>query len=74
MTYHYTDSGLDNVWLEDGYTIENDPDYGEIISIEQVQDLHRFLGRMLVALPRPLNGAEFRFPDGMILQGFDHFA
>lgn len=61
MNYHYTDSGLDNVWLEDGYTIENHANYGELISIKNVRGLHEAIGRWLVAQPRTLNGAEFRF-------------
>src|SRR5262245_35533031 len=59
--YHYTESGLDNIWLEDGVVVENDPDYGEVYAIEDVEGLHRVIGHDLVHLPRPLNGAEFRF-------------
>lgn len=61
MSYHYTESGLDNVWLEDGYIIENHPSYGELISFKNVRGLHEAIGRWLVAQPRTLNGAEFRF-------------
>jgi DNA-binding transcriptional regulator YiaG len=60
MAYHYTDSGLDNVWLENGYTIHQTP-YGEGISIQNTEGLHRAIGEWLIALPKPLSGAELRF-------------
>lgn len=58
--YHYTDSGLENIFLVNGYSIENTP-YGEAVAIEDIDGLHRVIGRWLVELPKPLNGAEFRF-------------
>ncbi|HEY0124990.1 MAG TPA: helix-turn-helix domain-containing protein [Rhizobium sp.] len=61
MSYQYTDSGLDNVWLEDGFTFEDHPNYGRLMSIKNVRGLHEAIGRWLVSLPRTLNGAEFRF-------------
>lgn len=61
MTYHYTESGLDTVYLLDGYRIETHPAYGELITIDNVRGLHDAIGMALVELPRPLNGAEFRF-------------
>lgn len=61
MSYHYTESGLDNVWLENGYKIEPHPQYGELISIVNVKGLHEAIGRWLVNQPRTLVGAEFRF-------------
>lgn len=61
MNYHYTESGLDNVWLENGYTVEMHPHYGELISFKNVRGLHEAIGRWLVAQPRTLTGAEFRF-------------
>lgn len=60
MAYHYTDSGLDNVWLENGYTIHPTP-YGEGVSIQDTEGLNRAIGQWLIALPKPLNGAELRF-------------
>jgi len=60
MAYHYTESGLDNVWLENGYTIHETP-YGTGVSIQDTEGLHRVIGRWLVSLPKPLNGAEVRF-------------
>jgi putative transcriptional regulator len=58
--YHYTESGLRNVWLANGYDKRATP-YGKGIAIQNVEDLHRAIARQLVRLPRPLKGAEFRF-------------
>ena len=58
--YHYTDSGLDNVWLANSFTIHETP-YGEGVSIEDTGGLHRLIGRWLIDLPKPLTGAELRF-------------
>ncbi|MDZ4380774.1 MAG: hypothetical protein U0942_05480 [Parvibaculum sp.] len=60
MAYHYTDSGLDNIWLENGYTI-HETAYGEGVSIQDTAGLHKAIGEWLVGLPKPLNGAELRF-------------
>jgi putative transcriptional regulator len=60
MSYHYTESGLDNVWLENGYT-PHETAYGKGVSIEDTEGLHKAIGRWLVSLPKPLNGAELRF-------------
>lgn len=58
--YHYTDSGLDNVWLENGYT-KHETAYGDGISIQDTDGLHKAIGRWLISRPKPLNGAELRF-------------
>ena len=60
MAYQYTESGLDNVFLENGYTVHKTP-YGRGVSIENTEGLHKAIGRWLVSLPKPLNGAELRF-------------
>ena len=60
MTYHYKESGLDNVYLIDGYTIHETP-YGKGVSIKNTAALHKAIGKWLIALPRPFNGAELRF-------------
>jgi DNA-binding transcriptional regulator YiaG len=58
--YHYTDSGLDNVWLANGYH-KHKTAYGEGISIDNTEALHRVIGKWLVSVAKPLNGAELRF-------------
>ncbi|MBP8306368.1 MAG: helix-turn-helix domain-containing protein [Burkholderiaceae bacterium] len=59
MAYHYTESGLRNVWLENGYTVRQTP-YGETIAIEAIEELHQVIGRAL-AHKAHLTGAELRF-------------
>jgi DNA-binding transcriptional regulator YiaG len=60
MAYHYTDSGLDNVFLENGYTLHKTP-YGEGVSIKDTDGLHRLIGEWLVSNAKRLNGAELKF-------------
>lgn len=60
MAYHYTDSGLDNIWLENGYTV-HETAYGKGISIQDTNGLHEAIGKWLIEIPKPLNGAELRF-------------
>lgn len=60
MSYHYQESGLDNVYLDGGVTVHKTP-YGDGVSIEEVNGLHRAIGRQLVETPAPINGAELRF-------------
>lgn len=57
--YHYTESGLTNVWLANGFTLRKTK-YGQGVSIHNVDGLHRALARMLAQKPR-LSGAEVRF-------------
>jgi DNA-binding transcriptional regulator YiaG len=60
MAYHYTDSGLDNVFIENGYTVHKTP-YGDGISIQDTEGLHKAIGQWLIQTPKTLNGAELRF-------------
>jgi len=53
--YHYTECGLKNVWLVNGYRQR-----GDAVSIEDSEGLHKAIGRMLANKPR-LTGAEFRY-------------
>ncbi|OLL32835.1 transcriptional regulator [Burkholderia sp. SRS-W-2-2016] len=57
--YHYTETGLQNVWLANGYHVRK-TSYGEAVSIEDADGLHRAIGRKL-ACKNQLTGAEFRF-------------
>ena len=57
--YRYTESGLTNVWLVNGYTIRKTK-YGEGVSIHDMDGLHRALARALSNKPR-LTGTEVRF-------------
>ena len=58
--YHYTMCGLDNVWLENGYT-EKKTAYGNAVSIDAAEDLHRVIALSLCGKPHRLTGKEFRF-------------
>ncbi|MDS7931835.1 helix-turn-helix domain-containing protein [Acinetobacter sp. V102_4] len=59
--YHYEESGLSNIWLQNGFTIENDEDFGELVSIQSVYDLHNAIGLYLITHKPELNGEEIRF-------------
>lgn len=58
--YKYTMSGLDNVYLLNGYTITH-TDYGDAISIVDVDGLHKMIAQTLINKPQRLIPAEFRF-------------
>lgn len=58
--YHYTESGLPNVWLANGYKLRICADGEEEISIEDADELHALIGRTLSAKAH-LSGREFRF-------------
>lgn len=60
MTYHYKESGLDNIWLENGYKVA-ETQYGKGLAIQNVEGLHHAIGDWLIDLPKPLSGAEVRF-------------
>lgn len=57
--YHYTESGLTNVWLANGFAIRKTK-YGEGVSIHDVDGLHRALAQAMANKPH-LTGAEVRF-------------
>lgn len=58
---HYTASGLDYVYLLNGFTVEDDPDYGRVTTIHAMDDLHRAIGVYIIGQQRGLSGPEFRF-------------
>lgn len=58
--YHYTACGLDNVWLENGYTLKATR-YGKGVSVNDVDGLHKLLAAKLVEKHGLLNGKEFKF-------------
>jgi len=53
--YHYTECGLDNVWLANGYRTR-----GDAVSIENSAGLHDTIGREIANKPS-LSGAELRY-------------
>ena len=58
--FHYTQCGLDNVWLENGYDVKTTP-YGKAVAVHDVDGLHALLAAQLAKNPGPLSGKEFRF-------------
>ena len=59
--YHYDESGLPNVWLEN-VEIRRCPNCGEEdVVIPRLDSLHRVLAEGLVRKPKRLTGAEVRF-------------
>lgn len=66
--YHYTDGGLRNVWLANGYEITQTP-YGEGVSFHNLDGLTRSICMALSRKASPLTGAEFRYvrSAGMLL-------
>ncbi len=58
--FHYTGSGLDNVYLESGFEIHETP-YGEGFSIMDVENLHKVIGLDNINHVAALNGSQVRF-------------
>lgn len=58
-TYHYTESGLRNVWLVGGFDVV-ETNYGKGVAIRDLEGLHRVIGQALARKPW-LTGAELRF-------------
>ena len=59
--YHYIESGLDKVYLANGYEITHDPDYGELVAIHNVEGLHKTIARHIATNSPRLDGKEVRF-------------
>ena len=57
--HHYTECGLQKVWLLNGFKIHKTP-HGAGLAINDVVGLHRAIGRTIAQRPR-LTGAELRF-------------
>lgn len=59
--YHYTFSGLPNVYLS-GITVYRCPDCPSVCpSIPRVEELHHVIAQVLAMRPRRLEGSEIRF-------------
>lgn len=58
--YHYTVCGLDNVWLQNGYT-EKVTAYGRAVAVVDADELHETLALWLTRKAGRLNGKELRF-------------
>lgn len=58
--YHFTDGGLRNVWLTNGY-IEHKTKYGNGVSFQDLDGLTKAICKALAHKPGKLTGAEFRY-------------
>jgi len=58
--YHYTDGGLRNVWLVNGFEERQTP-YGSAVAFHDVEGLAQAICQALVRQPRPLSRVEFRY-------------
>lgn len=58
--YHYTDGGLRNIWLRNGYTEHQTP-YGKAVSFEDGDGLVRAVCMALARKMGRLSGTEFRY-------------
>lgn len=58
--YHYTDGGLRNVWLRNGYEMHETP-YGKAVSFQDGDGLIRAVCLALTRKVGRLTGAEFRY-------------
>jgi DNA-binding transcriptional regulator YiaG len=58
--YHYTQCGLDDVYLLNGYHRQRTP-YGSGVRIEKAEQLHETIAEWLSLNKAFLNGKEFRF-------------
>ena len=58
--YHFTDGGLRNIWLANGFKLEKGP-YGKVVTIEDQAGLTMAICKALAMKPAHLTGAEFRY-------------
>lgn len=63
--YHYTDCGLDYVWLLNGFTFHRTP-HGDGVAIKDARALHARLALDMIAQPHPLQGQDVRFLRGLL--------
>ena len=58
--YHYTDGGLRNIWLTNGFE-RLETRYGEALTIQDLPGLTRAICKALIRKNSKLTGAEFRY-------------
>lgn len=57
---HYTDCGLDNIYLSNGFTIDHE-DGEEYLTVTDIDGLHRAIGLHIVLARKAPSGKELRF-------------
>lgn len=58
--FHYTQCGLDDVWLANGFHLEK-TDYDDGFRIDHADELHQRIAVSIINDKRPLRGQEVRF-------------
>lgn len=58
--FQYTQCGLDDVWLANGYRVE-ETEYGRGVAVDHAQELHQVIARAIVDSARPVRGQHARF-------------
>lgn len=58
--FHYKMSGLDDVYLLNGFKIHNTP-YGSGVTVERTDDLHKAIGLYLIKNRKVLGPKDFKF-------------
>lgn len=58
--YHYTECGLDYVWLANGFKI-HETKYGKGVSFSDAEQLHEVIAHAVINSPIPIRGQEVRF-------------
>ena len=58
--YHYTECGIDDVYLVNGFEFVDTPQ-GRRVIITNIDRLHEVIGEFLVNKKRDLNGSDLRF-------------
>ncbi len=59
--YHYTECGLKNIYLVNGFKITKNKSGEKEIFIHDIHGLHRTIGMLLVSKHGPLSGNEIKF-------------
>lgn len=63
--YHYTECGLDNVWLQNGYAEHQTP-YGRGVAVSDADQLHQVLAVAIAKKAGRITGQELRFLRSML--------
>ncbi len=63
--FHYTNSGLDNVWLLNGFERIETP-HGSGVQIHNMEGLHKVIATCMITSPAPLRGQDVRFLRSML--------
>jgi DNA-binding transcriptional regulator YiaG len=59
--YHFIECGLDYVYLVNGYELEDDPDFGECLTIHNGKKLHKEIAKAVLLYKPEFEGQEVHF-------------